>query len=200
MSIRSTLCLLTLPLFAGCQYFPHTDYFTAPENQPDPAWIRIVNFTQHADLYQYENGKRSGGVIRSGPLPFIHTQDEGMPKAGQNLTSDYYETRVRPGIETHVGMFWEGARTQTCSVTAKFTPQAGRFYQFRLTSGSAGTCTLYPSLIERDKDGDGWHLTPNSQVTYKGEGPTAKTHYNNSRFEDPDYHPPADLYPGTDVL
>ena len=88
MSIRTALCLLALPLFAGCQYLPHTDYFTAPENEPNPAWIRIVNFTQHADLYQYENGIRSGGVIRSGPLPFIHTQDEGMPKAGQNLTSD----------------------------------------------------------------------------------------------------------------
>lgn len=200
MSIRPALCLLALPFFAGCQYLPHTDYFTAPANEPNPAWIRIVNFTQHADLYQYENGVRSGGVIRSGPLPFIHTQDEGMPKAGQNLTSDYYETRVRPGIETHVGMFWEGARTQSCSVTAKFTPQAGRFYQFRLTSGSAGTCTLYPSLIERDKEGGGWHLTPNSQVTYEGEGPTAKTHYNNSRFEDSDYRPPAELYPGVDVL
>ncbi len=58
-----------------------------------------------------------------------------------------------------------------------------------LTSGSGGTCTLYPSLIERDKDGTGWHLTPNSEVTYEGEGPTAKMHYNNSRFEDPDYHP-----------
>lgn len=200
MSIRPALCLLALPLFAGCQYFPHTDYFTAPANEPNPAWIRIVNFTQHADLYQYENSRRSGGVIRSGPLPFTVTQDEGMPKAGQKLTSDYYETRVRSGIETHVGMFWEGARTQSCSVTAKFTPQAGRFYQFRLTSGSAGSCTLYPSLIERDKDGDGWHLTPNPQVTYKGEGPTAKTHYGNSRFEDPDYHPPAELYPGVDVL
>lgn len=200
MSIHPALCLLTLPFFAGCQYFPHTDYFTAPANEPNPAWIRIVNFTQHADLYQYENGRRSGGVIRSGALPFIHTQDEGMPKAGQNLTSDYYETRVKLGIETHVGMFWEGARTQSCSVTAKFTPQAGRFYQFRLTSGSAGSCTLYPSLIERDKDGDGWNLTPNPQVTYKGEGPTAKTHYSNSRFEDSDYHPPAELYPGIDVL
>ncbi len=200
MSIRPALCLLALPLFAGCQYFPHTDYFTAPANEPNPAWIRIVNFTQHADLYQYENGIRSGGVIRSGPLPFTVTQDEGMPKAGQNLTSDYYETRVRPGIETHVGMFWEGSRTRSCYVTAKFTPQAGHFYQFRLTSGSAGSCTLYPSLIERDKDGDGWHLTPNSQVTYKGDGPTGKTNHNNSRFEDPDYHPPAELYPGVDVL
>ena len=199
MSIRPALCLLALPFFAGCQYFPHTDYFTAPANEPNPAWIRIVNFTQHADLYQYENGRRSGGVIRSGPLPFTVTQDEGMPKAGQKLTSDYYETRVRPGIETHVGMFWEGARTQSCSVTAKFTPHAGRFYQFRLTSGSAGSCTLYPSLIERDKDGDGWHLTPNPQVTYNGDGPTAKTHYENSRFENPNYRPPADLYPGIDV-
>ncbi|WWG65411.1 hypothetical protein VRB21_20090 [Pseudomonas poae] len=92
-----------------------------------------------------------------------------------------------------------GTRTRYCYVSAKFTLQAGRYYQFMLTSGSGGTCTLYPSLIERDKDGTGWHLTPNSEVTYEGEGPTAKMHYNNSRFEDPDYHPPADLYPGIDV-
>lgn len=92
-----------------------------------------------------------------------------------------------------------GTRTRYYYVSAKFTLQAGRYYQFMLTSGSGGTCTLYPSLIERDKDGTGWHLTPNSEVTYEGEGPTAKMHYNNSRFEDPDYDPPADLYPGIDV-
>lgn len=196
MSIRPTLCLLILPLFAGCQFFPQTHYFTAPDNEPNPAWVRIVNFTQHADIYQYENGVRSGGVIRSGPLPFIHTQDQGMPKAGQHLTSDYYETRVRPGLETHVGLFWEGPRTQSCFVTVQFTPQAGRYYQFSLTSGSSGTCTARPSLIERDKEGAGWHLTPNPEVTYSPVGPTAKTHYNNSRFEDPDYQPPPGLYPG----
>lgn len=82
MSIRPTLCLLILPLFAGCQFFPQTHYFTAPDNEPNPAWVRIVNFTQHADIYQYENGVRSGGVIRSGPLPFIHTQDQACPKPG----------------------------------------------------------------------------------------------------------------------
>ena len=196
MTVRRTCCLLTLSMLAGCQYLPQTHYFTAPENEPNPAWIRIVNFTQHADLYQYENGVRSGGVIRSGPLPFIHTQDEGMPKAGQNLTSDYYETRIRPGIETQVGMYWEGSRTKTCYVTSQFTPQAGRFYQFKLTSGSSGTCTLYPSLIERDKEGDGWHLTPNPQVTYTPRGPTARTSYRDSRFEDADYTPAPETQPG----
>lgn len=196
MSIRHTLCFMILPLFAGCQYFPHTNYFTAPENESNPAWVRIVNFTQHADIYQYESGVRSGGVIRTGPFPFIHTQDEGMPKAGQDLTFDYYETRVRPGIETHVGMFWEGPRTQSCFVTVEFKPEAGRFYQFSLTSGSNGTCTAQASLIERDKDGSGWHLTPNPDVTYTPDGPTAKTYYKIERFKDPKYQPPPGLYPG----
>ena len=199
MSIRPLLFLVALPLFAGCQYLPHTNYFTASENEPNPAWVRIVHYTQHAEIYQYENGKRSGGAVRTGPLPFTHTQDVGMPKAGQNLTWDYYETQIRPGIETHVDLFWEGTRTRSCYVSAKFTPQAGRYYQFRLTSGSAGNCRLYASLIERDKEGNGWHLTPNPQVTYIGDGPTAKTHYENSRFENPNYRPPADLYPGIDV-
>lgn len=199
MSIRPLLCLLVLPLFAGCQFLPHTNYFTAPENEPNPAWVRIVDYTQHAEIYQYENGKRSGGAVRTGPLPFTHTQDVGMPKAGQDLTWDYYETQIRPGIETQVDLFWEGTRTRSCYVSTKFTPQAGRYYQFRLTSGSSGNCRLYASLIERDKEGSGWHLTPNPQVTYNGDGPTAKTHYENSRFENPNYRPPADLYPGIDV-
>jgi len=196
MPIRPSLCLLILPLFAGCQYLPHTYYFTAPEHEPNPAWIRIVNFTQHADIYQYENGVRSGGVVRTGALPLANTQDVGMPKAGQDLTSDYYETPVKPGIETHVGMFWEGPRTQSCFVTVEFTPQAGRYYQFSLTSGSNGTCTASPLLIERDKDGDGWHLTPNPDVTYSPAGPKAKTYYKNGRFEDPNYQPPTGLQPG----
>ena len=89
MSIRRTLCFLTLPLFAGCQYFPHFHYFKAPENEPNPAWVRVVNFTQHADIYQYENGVRSGGSVRTGPLPFTHTQDVGMPKAGHRDAGEY---------------------------------------------------------------------------------------------------------------
>lgn len=198
MSLRPTLYLL-LPLFAGCQYLPHTNYFTAPENEPNPAWIRIVGYTQHASIYQYENGVRSGGVVRSGPLPFINTQDAGMPKAGQDLTFDYYETAVRPGIETAVGTSWEGPRTQRCSITTQFTPQAGRYYQFQLTSGSGDTCTLSPTLVERDKDGTGWHLTRNPDVKYKYQGPTAKKSFSNSRFEDPNYHPDPALYPGTAI-
>ena len=196
MSYRP-IYLLLLPLFSGCQYLPHTDYFTAPEHEPNPAWIRIINYTQHASIYQYENGVRSGGVVRSGPLPFINTQDAGMPKAGQDLTFDYYETPVRPGIETHVNMMWEGPRTRHCSVTTRFTPQAGHYYQFQLTSGSGDTCISSASLVERDKDGAGWHLTPNPDVTYKYEGPTAKKTYSNSSFEDPNYHPPPELHPGT---
>lgn len=199
MSTHSTLCLLLLPMFAGCQYLPHTDYFVAPANEPNPAWIRVVNFTQHAAIYQSANGAKTGGVVRTGPLPFIHTQDIGMPKAGQNLTWDYYESTLRPGLETSVYMSWEGTRTRTCFVTTTFTPEAGRYYQFLLTSGDGGTCTLYPTLIERDKDSTGWHLVPNKDVTYKYDGPTAKSFYTNSQFEDPNYQPPPERYPGIDV-
>jgi|SynMetStandDraft_3_1070028.scaffolds.fasta_scaffold00013_49 hypothetical protein len=63
--------LPTLPPFAGCQYFPHSEHLTAPENELNPAWIRIVNSTQYAELYQYENGKRwaaSFAVVRFRPF------------------------------------------------------------------------------------------------------------------------------------
>ncbi|PKE30146.1 hypothetical protein CWS43_10960 [Rahnella sp. AA] len=197
MSLRTSLCLLSLPLFTGCQYFPHTTYFNAPDNEPNPAWVRIVNNTQHAAIYQYENGVRSGGVVRSGPLPFINTQDMGMPKAGQDLTFDYYETRVRPDIKTEVAMMWEGPRTKSCYITIQFIPKAGHYYQFMLNEGSGDLCTSAASLIERDKDGTAWHLTPNPDVTYKYNGPAAKKRFNNSSFEDPNFHPNPELYPGT---
>ena len=196
MSSRRSLCLLLLPLLAGCQFLPHTSYFTAPVNEPNPAWVRIVNYTQHASLYQYENGVRTGGVIRSGPLPFINTQDMGMPKAGQDLTFDYYETRVRPDLKTEVSMIWEGPRTLSCFVTIRFTPKAGRYYQFMLNAGSGDFCTSDASLIERDKNGTAWHLTPNPDVTYKYNGPTTEKRFTNSSFADPNYHPDPNLYPG----
>jgi hypothetical protein len=197
MSLRTSFCLLALPLLTGCQYLPHTNYFTAPANEPNPAWVRIVNYTQHAAIYQYEDGVRSGGVVRTGPLPFINTQDVGMPKAGQNLTFDYFETRVRPDIKTEVSMMWEGPRTRYCYISIIFTPKAGRYYQFKLNKGPRDSCTSDASLIERGKDGISWHLTPNPDVTYKHNGPTAKKRFNNARFEDPNFHPDPELYPGT---
>ena len=181
--------LLILPFFAGCQYLPKTDYFTAPENEPSPAFIRINNYTQHAAIYQYDKGVRSGGVVRSGPLPFIHTQDIGMPKAGQDLTFDYFESRIRPGIETRVHMSWEDERTRSCLVTAVFTPQPGRYYQFQLNSGSNATCTLSSTLVERDETGTGWHLTRNPDVTYPDGGPTHESYYRNDRYKDSNYRP-----------
>ena len=193
MLIRLSRLWLSLPFFTGCHYLPKPYYFTAPENEPNPAYVRIVDFNQHADIYQYENGVRCGGGVRSGPLPFIRTQDIGMPKAGQDLTSDYYETKVRPGIETQIGTYWEGSRTRSCFVTTVFTPQPGRYYQFEMTSGSRGTCKLHPSLIERDQQGIGWHLTPNLEVTYPHEGPRATPYYGDERYKDCDDTP---LTPG----
>ncbi|MFJ4145233.1 hypothetical protein [Pseudomonas sp. NPDC089734] len=183
------LPLLCLPLIAGCQFLPHSSFFKAPENEPNPAWVRIVNFTQHSAIYQEVNGVRTGGVIRRGELPFIHTQDKGMPKAGQDLTFDFYETQVRPGVETQVFMNWQGERTQYCFVTAAFTPKAGRYYQFEMTSGDSGTCTMTSTLVEPDKDGTGWHLSPNPDVTYPRGSHVGKTIYSIERYRDSSYKP-----------
>ncbi|MDZ5602717.1 hypothetical protein SJI00_08020 [Pseudomonas sp. RP23018S] len=188
MRITRYLWLLTLPLLNGCQYLPHSTFFKAPEHEPNPAWVRIVNFTQHAALYQYDGGVKTGGVIRRGELPFVHTQDIGMPKAGQDLTFDYYETTVRPGLETDVYMNWKGSRTEFCHVTAKFTPQAGRYYQFVLTSASStGTCRLSPTLIERDGSAGDWRLIPNPDVSYPQGSNTGTTVYGNEMYRNPDY-------------
>ena len=186
--MRLHVYLLALPLFAGCQYLPRTEYFTAPQNEPNPAFIRIINFTQHASIYQYSNGVRSGGVVRTGPLPFIHTQDIGMPKAGQDLTFDFYETAVHPGKETEVHMSWEGEKTRYCFVTAKFTPQPGRYYQFRMTSGDEGSCKLFPTTVEQSADG-AWTLKPTPDVTYPHGGPERKASYGNDLYRDPNYKP-----------
>lgn len=188
MRVSRCLWLLALPLLNGCQYLPHSTFFKAPEHEPNPAWVRIVNFTQHAAIYQHESGVLSGGVIRRGELPFTHTQDIGMPKAGQDLTFDYYETTIRPGIDTDVFMNWEGSRTQYCYVKARFTPQAGRYYQFLMTSASSnGKCKMYPTLIERSAEGGDWRLVPNPDVSYPDGTDTGNAVYSEERYRDPDY-------------
>ncbi|HDS1737192.1 hypothetical protein [Pseudomonas sp. BP8] len=189
MRIPRLFCLLSLSVLAGCQYLPRSYYFTPPENEPNPAWIRIVNFTQHAEIYQYEGGVRSGGAVRSGPLPLVNTQDKGMPKAGQDLTFDFYESPLRPGLETHVDMFWEGSETRHCFVSATFIPKAGQYYQFLMSSGASGTCRMSPTLVERDENGSGWHLKPNPDVTYPDGSAVGKTYYGDDRYKDPNYKP-----------
>jgi hypothetical protein len=83
MSTRSTLCLLLLPMFAGCQYLPHTDYFVAPANEPNPAWIRVVNFTQHAAIYQSANGVKTGAWSVPGLSHLSIPRTLACPKLGK---------------------------------------------------------------------------------------------------------------------
>lgn len=195
MRIFQALLLPGLALLSGCQYFPHHNFFTPADNEPNPAWIRIVNYTQHSAIYQYDNGVRSGGLIRRNEIVMVNTQDKGMPKAGQDLTFNYYETPVRPGMKTEINMSYVGDRTDFCTTSATFTPKAGYYYQFSMSSGSGvGKCTMYSSLIERDTDGSGWHLSPNKDVAYPDGSNQRETIYYNERYKDPDYKP---LTPGT---
>ncbi|WP_273820646.1 hypothetical protein [Pseudomonas asplenii] len=188
MRLSPTLWLLAIPLLGSCQFLPHHDFFKAPQNEPNPAWVRIVNYTQHSELFQYENGVRSGGLIRRNEFVLVHTQDKGMPKAGQDLTFNYYETPVRPGLETDVDMTYIGDRTDSCTVSARFTPKAEHYYQFLMESGyGVGKCTMYPTLIERDKTGPGWHLSPNPDVTYAKGSNESKTSYFMELYKDPSY-------------
>lgn len=189
MRIAAAIWLLGLPLLGGCQYLPHSTFFKAPENEPNPAWVRIINFTQHAAIYQEENGVKTGGMIRRGELPFVHTQDMNMPKAGQDLTFDFYETPVRPGIKTRIYMSWEGNRTEYCYNSAEFMPKPGHFYEFWLSSGRSGTCKMHASLVERDAQGEGWHLTPNPDVTYADGSDVHEVVYGSEQFRDSNYKP-----------
>lgn len=189
MRIRHALWLLALPLAAGCQYLPHSSFFKAPENEQNPAWVRIINFTQHSAIYQYDNGVKTGGVIRRGELPFVHTQDMNMPKAGQDLTFDFYETPVRPSLKTEVHMSWQGSRTEFCYNSAEFTPKPGHYYEFWMTSGGSGKCRMQANLVERDAQGQGWHLTPNPDVTYSTGSAVKDVSYGSEAFRDPNYKP-----------
>lgn len=189
MRICAAICLLGLALLGGCQYLPHSTFFKSPENEPNPAFVRIINFTQHDAIYQTENGVRTGGVIRRGELPFVHTQDIGMPKAGQQLTFDFYETKLRPNLETEISMSWEGSRTEYCYNGALFTPKPGHYYEFRMSSGSSGTCKMHSNLIVRDEQGQGWHLLPNPDVTYTTGSGVKTTSYGNESFRDSNYKP-----------
>ncbi|HKS11519.1 MAG TPA: hypothetical protein VJS90_00630 [Pseudomonas sp.] len=186
MRISHASWLLVLPLLGGCQYLPHSTFFKAPENEPNPAWVRIVNFTQHAAIYQVENGVKTGGAVRRGELPFVHTQDMNMPKAGQDLTFDFYETPVRPDLKSEVYMEWEGNRTEYCYNIAQFTPKPGHYYEFWMTSGHSGKCKMHSSLIERDAQGEGWHLTPNPDVTYSTGSDVNDVTYGNGLLRDSD--------------
>lgn len=188
MRIALALCLLGPPLLGGCQFMPHNAFFVAPQNEPNPAWVRIVHYTQHAGIYQFENGVRSGGLIRRNEFVLVHTQDKGMPKAGQDLTFDYYETPVRPDVRTEVSMAYQGERTDYCTVTASFIPEAGRYYQFLLRSDSGvGKCVMYPTLIEKGPQGTGWHLRANPDVSYPKGSPEGTTRYGFEQYRDPAY-------------
>ena len=171
--------LLALPLLlGGCQFLPHHDFFIAPVDEPNPAWIRIINYTQHSEIYQYPGGVRTGGLIRSSEWVLINTQDRGMPKAGQDLTFDYYETPVRPGIETMVSMTYVGNETDSCTVSPRFTPKAGEYYQFRMSSGpGVGSCTMQATRIVQDAEGKGWHLQANPDVVYPKGSNRSETSY-----------------------
>lgn len=186
MCTFKALGLTGLAVLSGCQYIPHNSFFTPPENEQNPAWIRIVNYTQHSGIYQYENGVRSGGLIRRNVFVIVHTQEKGMPKAGQDLTFNYYETPIRPNIETKIAMSYVGDRTDFCAIGATFKPKAGHYYQFSMYS-SSGKCTMHSDLIERGSDGSGWHLSPNKEVAYSDGSNVSKTIFYDSRYEDPDY-------------
>lgn len=186
-----SLWLLGLPLLGGCQFLPHHHFFTPPPNEANPAWVRIVNYTQHAEIHQFEGKARTGGLIRNSEWVLRNTQDRGIPKAGQALTSDYYETPVRPNLETEVSISYQGGESDFCTVSPRFTPKAGHYYQFLLSAGyRTGMCTMHATLIERDADGQGWHLSPNPEVTYSSGSNESKTLY----IFDPRREPPNPVY------
>lgn len=48
---------------------------------------------------------------------------------------------------------------------------------------------MYFSLVERDAQGDGWHLTPKPAVTSSTGGEVNEFTYGNEPFRDRDYKP-----------
>ncbi|WP_241488292.1 hypothetical protein [Winslowiella iniecta] len=154
---------------AGCALLPNNRFFTPPPASADAPWLRVVDNTEQTSIYQTLNGQRSGGLIRSSEWVLQNTQDRGMPKAsGEDYNIDYYETPLVAGVETAVENVYVEGKHQ-CLISARFTPEQGKKYQFRLESDTLNfRCRVHAAEVVKDNHGM-WSLKPLQNVRYSAK-------------------------------
>lgn len=124
--------------------------------------------TESNALYQEQNGKRSGGLIRKSIVILTNTQDRGMPKVSGKesaYTGDYYETPVIAGLKTTIYHTYVGARDRCINITT-FVPEKGHYYQLSQAVYLHNfRCIARPNELIKNAQGQ-WTLKPLTNVTY----------------------------------
>lgn len=153
---------------SGCSLLPQQEFFTPPPADAEVAGLRIMGSTESSALYQMENGKLRGGLIRKSSLILRNTQDQGMPKVNgkeETYTSDYFETPVYAGRKTTVYHSYQRGKNR-CMNIVSFVPEKGHYYQLsQAVDLKMYRCRAWPNELVQDARGQ-WGLKPIASVTY----------------------------------
>lgn len=169
--IRALTAILAMTT-SGCAIFPNHTFFTPPASNSDSAWVRVVDNTEQTSIYQMQNGKRIGGLIRSSEWVLQNTQDRGMPKVtGEKYAIDYYETPLIAGVETAIENVFVESK-YSCLITTRFIPEKGKKYEVQLETDMLNyRCRAHVSELVQDNQGQ-WRRLPVKNVRYNGGGQT----------------------------
>ncbi len=166
MSIQRLLPLTLL--LGGCALLPQQEFFTPPPTGAEIAHLRIMGSTESNALYQEDNAKLRGGLIRESNWILRNTQDQGMPKVSgkeASYTSDYFETPIYAGRKTTVYHSYNRGKNR-CMNIVSFVPEKGHYYQLS-QSVDLKMYRCRPAPYELVKNTDGlWVLKPIADVVY----------------------------------
>lgn len=155
-------------LLSGCSLLPQQEFFTPPPAGAEVAMLRIMGSTESNALYQMDNGKLRGGLIRESSLVLRNTQDQGMPRVSgkeATYTSDYFETPVYAGRKTTVYHSYNRGKNR-CMNIVSFVPEQGHYYQLsQAVDLKMYRCRAWPNELVKDAGGQ-WVLKPIANVTY----------------------------------
>lgn len=159
---------LSVFLLSGCSLLPQQEFFTPPPAEAEVAGLRIMGSTESSALYQMEDGKLRGGLIRKSNWVLRNTQDLGMPKVSgkeATYTSDYFETPVYAGRKTTVYHSYDRGKNRCVNIVS-FTPEKGHYYQLsQAVDLKMYRCRAWPNELVKDASAQ-WVLKPIANVTY----------------------------------
>ncbi|MTD27493.1 hypothetical protein [Erwinia sorbitola] len=155
-------------LLSGCSLLPQQEFFTPPPADAEVAGLRIMGSTESSALYQMENGKLRGGLIRKSEWVLRNTQDRGMPKVSGKeaaYSSDYFETPVYAGRKTTVYHSYARGKNH-CMNIVSFVPEKGHYYQLsQVVDLKMYRCRASADELVKDAAGQ-WVLKPVANLTY----------------------------------